>query len=88
MEDAVRFIETPNPNDDLGRLITQALDGGATGVLVAGSTGEGALLTPAFARRGQRIRNRTRVPASNARYFPTRSGPGGRCPPSFATASS
>ena len=33
--------------DDLAALVRRAIDDGASGVLVAGSTGEGALLTPA-----------------------------------------
>lgn len=40
--------------DDLARLVARALDDGASGVLVAGSTGEGALLGPTRRERSTR----------------------------------
>jgi len=42
-------------DDDLARLIDRAIDDGASGVLVAGSTGEGALLEPEQRVRVTRI---------------------------------
>lgn len=42
-------------DDDLARLIDRAVDDGASGVLVAGSTGEGALLEPEQRVRATRV---------------------------------
>ena len=58
-------------DDDLARLVDRAIDDGASGVLVAGSTGEGALLEPE-----QRVRV-TRIARTVLDALAATGGPGG-----------